>query len=695
MRRFAGLRSAAIHLTSDFGLQLILLGSLCSATVSQCQEINAPIYSEIIPTSSGLPYDPEMDTRESFRAPNGKVVEVLVKGPVGSGSYSRAIRPGETPDSYFPAVVSEAVKAGAHHLVIPKDVYAFVGPQNCNPDQYSTCQPHWTIGQYPQNQVTVPDSISDLDIDFSGSELDFAAPTVGIWILESQRLRLRNFTIDWPSLPIASLGTIVTDPLNPGHNALVIDAQYPISDPYRGAPVQIQAVDTWDGSPHTLDPPGIFDAKSTNTFETYFIFGGAQPSYVGRASAGGQVFSCKSCNLQNGPTDPSCSFFQGCANFDLFAPGTRVIVRHYTYNGFAIVVNWSNDITLENLHLRTGPGMGISVANNGGYRGFRLAYSEIARGPGRLISTASDAINIALQADLILEGNDVGYQGDDSINIHPTTAAIQSVNGAQIGVAGVCDPDPMDGPVRGDALAFFDLNSVYKGTARVAASAGDSCGTLSLTLDHAVAGLTTTDTFLDLTQQATARYIVRDNVFHECRCHGVVVNASYGLIDHNSFFDNSAGAIALPGGAGGQGPGSTNLAITHNLMRRPGQGAQYNGAIAQIALTADGAVLTASAFEKIRIKDNVIEDSPGPAIVLTSTRSFSFARNRIFNSNQVRTAPIDYGTLSTLDAILVGQSRDGDICGNERIGPTTGPVGIDPSDERVSLAPACEPGQAD
>jgi hypothetical protein len=55
---------------------------------------------------------------------------------------------------------------------------------------------------------------------------------IGIWILETQRLRLRNFTVDWPSLPIASLGTITPDPLNPGHNALVIDRQYPVEDRY-------------------------------------------------------------------------------------------------------------------------------------------------------------------------------------------------------------------------------------------------------------------------------------------------------------------------------------------------------------------------------------------------------------------------------------------------------------------------------
>ena len=237
---------------------------------------NPPIYSEIIPTSSGLPYNPATDVRESFTAPNGKKVEVLVKGPKGSGTYSRVIRPGETVDAYFPAVVAEAVSAGAHHLVIPKAVYSFQGPTlctdlhsprctlptSCNVNQYWNCAPHWTIGQYPQGQVTIPNSITDLDINLSGSELDFKAPVVGIWILEAQRLRLRNFTIDWPSLPVASLGMIVKDPLNPRHNALVIDKKYPVMDEYQGGPVAIQAVDPWIAT--SILPARSVRSRTTN-----------------------------------------------------------------------------------------------------------------------------------------------------------------------------------------------------------------------------------------------------------------------------------------------------------------------------------------------------------------------------------------------------------------------------------------------
>lgn len=680
---------------------LCILLSLVSLPVPVlCQATNPTIYSEIIPTSSGLSFDSATDTRESFVAPNGKTVEVLVKGPQGSGTYTRAIKPGETPDEYFPAVVAEAVKAKAHHLVIPRGVYVFIGPKlctdlkspscnlptSCNANQYYECNPHWTIGQYPSGEVTEPNSITDLDIDFSGSELDFAAPVQGINILEAQRLRLRNVTIDWPHLTIASLGTIERDPLNPGHNALVIDSKYPVKDPYQGGPVQIQAVDPWDDN---VDPPGTFDPKANNDFETYFIFGGVQPTYVGKTSAGAQTFSCKSCTFHNSATDRTCSMFQGCANFDNFTPGERVIVRHYTYNGQAISVNWSNDIDMENVHLRTGPGMGITVSYNGGYRGFRLANSSVTRGPGRIISTASDAINIGTKGDIILEGNDVGFQGDDSINIYSTTAAIAGVKGAEIDVAGVCDPDPMDAPIVGDLLAFYDPNDVYMDTARVLALKGSSCGTLTLTLDRTVPKLSTADNLLDLTQQAAARYIVRGNVFHECRCHGVTVNAPYGLIDTNLMFDDGAGGIELQGGAGA-GPAATNLAITNNVIAQPGQWTQTLGAISMVAPTTTGGIVSQPVFEKIRIENNLIEDAPGPAIIATSAGYFQFGPNSMIDTNQIQSGSATWGPVPTLDSIVVYESSHGTVCGTLTDGSLTGPVGIDPAtDYAVAVDPYC------
>ena len=681
---------------SPFLIVGLLFFALCASG-----QANPPIYSEIIPTSSGLPYNPANDVRETFVAPNEKTVEVLVKGPIGTGTYSRPIKPGETPDEYFPAVVTEAVKAGAHHLVIPKSVYAFQGPTlctelkssacnqptSCNVNQYWNCAPHWTIGQYPQNQVTVPDSVSDLDIDFGGSELDFKAPVIGIWILEAQRLRLRNLTIDWPSLPIASLGTIVKDPLNPGHNALVIDDKYPVMDKYQGGPVAIQAVDPWDGK---LDPPGTFGAKSNNNFEEYFIFGNApQPTYVGQTLAGDQTFSCESCHFQNSPTDPTCSFFNGCANFDIFAPGSRVIVRHYTYNGFAISITWANDIDFENLTLRTGPGVGIGAHDGGGYRGFRLANSNITRGPGRLISTASDVLDLTMQADVIVEDNDIGYQGDDSVAVSPSIFSVASVSGNQVSVAGYCDPDPMDVPIVRDALAFFDANFLYKGSARVTAANNKVCGSPILTLDHAIAGLSTTYSVIDLTQQATARYIVRNNLAHECRCHGIITDSPYGWIDSNAYFDNSAGGIGLVGGSG-FGPGGTNILMSNNYISDSGQSTQYSGTIAIFAPTSTGEILDKPLFEKLRFRNNVFEHLSGPAIVATSARYLSIEDSTIVNSNLVESDPIDYGTIPTLDSIVVYEAGEGRICGSLLSGNTTGPIGVDQTAKTVTVQATCE-----
>ena len=390
------------------------------------------------------------DATANFTAPNGHRVHVVVRAPRGlvtSGACTppacyamRAINRGELPDDYFPAAVAAAQAAHATRLVVPRAIYDFKGPRvmadssndkTCNEGHYWNCGAHWTIGVYPtsprgaqsSSPIGATASVTDLDIDLSGSRLNFASPSTGIWIVNAARLRLENLSIDYPLLQIASLGTIVPDPTNPGHQALVLDEAYSAIDRLTGGAVQIQAVDPWDDSTDPAIAPGRFDMAATNEFETYFIFGASQPTYLGKTRAGGQTFSCATCKFRNSAAQADCSMFKGCANFDGFRSGERVIVRHYTYNGFALVVNWSNDIDLERIHILSGPGMGIAVQNAAGYHGFRLADSRIVRGAGRLISTASDAINIsAFAGDVIVENNEIAYQGDDGINVSPPVA---------------------------------------------------------------------------------------------------------------------------------------------------------------------------------------------------------------------------------------------------------------------------------
>lgn len=76
-------------------------------------------------------------------------------------------------------------------------------------------------------------------------------------------------------------------------------------------------------------------------------------------------------------------------------------------------------------------------------------------------------------------GNEIGYQGDDSVAVHANTAAISAVNDAEVTLTPICDPDPWDNPVAGDELTFFDENFVYKATARVVSTNWIPCGQLT------------------------------------------------------------------------------------------------------------------------------------------------------------------------------------------------------------------------
>jgi hypothetical protein len=548
-----------------------------------------------IATSAGLAYDASLDSTTSFTAPGGQAIIVLVKGPTGITADTqcpsaqcyvmRAINPGETADTYFPTAVAAAVSANAHKLVIPKSTYTFEGPtvsadatdpSTCNEQYYWNCGAHWTLGTYPGGPLVTPDSLTDLDIDFSGSTLNFTGPTTGIYIVNAARIKLENVTLDWPKLQIASLGTIVADPTNPGHQALVLDDAYPATDALTGAPVRIQAVDVWDDSTDPAVAPGRFDLSAGNLHETYFIFGNApEPTFVGSTAAGPQTFSCSSCNFVDGPTDPNCSMFQGCANFDQFAAGTRVIVRHYTYNGFVVSMNWSNDVDLENVHILTGPGMGIAVGEASGFRGFRVADSSIKRAPGRLISTASDGINVTQFAgDVIIENNEIAYQGDDAVNVSPTSQSVVVNSVGHLGVTGSCQPQARDLALPGDALAFFDAAENYLGQANAAAAnplpcSGTSFMTLTLGCDAAAActtmldALTSSASFVDLTQQPVARYVVRDNYFHENRGHGTLANAPFGAVTGNTYYYNSSGTVVTDFfGA----LGTANVLVSENLF---------------------------------------------------------------------------------------------------------------------------------
>ena len=677
----------------------------------------APIYSEVIPISSGFAYNPTYDNLETFVAPNGRTVKVLVKGPEGGGTYTRAINSGETADAYFPAIVSEAIAAGAHRVVIPKATYTFQPPNALNPATGQSwaqcyfnnanpfnCPPHWTIGPYPTASFTVPSGIVDLDIDLSGSTLDFNSPGLGIEILNASRVRLKNFTIDWPNLPIASLGTIVADPENPGHNALVIDSRYPVTSPYYpGANIQIQAVDPWNES-NSVPPPGVYSADLS--VEEYFTFPSlsqvAQPTYVGQTSAGAQTYSCKSCNFTNVINQGQpCSFFDGCANFDPFSVGERVLIRHYSYlNGAAIELVFTEDIDLENFTILTGPTDGVDTLANGGLRGLRINKANIVRGPGRLITVPSGALGID-QDDFQLEHSVIGFGGDDLLNISPTRWGINSIvpgsNGSTVVTfPGSCQPSINNDPVVGDHLAFYDPNFIYLGSARVI-SETNNCntnGTISATL-NLQNSISAAVALIDLTDSDSARYFIKGNAFEYNRQHGILEDSSYGLIEGNTFRYNTSGAMIFADVTNGiPGPGADNITISKNEISLS-PSSPYNsvlGAITILGLDSNSNIIESPLFQKLVLSGNRISDVTGAAIAFTSTRYLAVESNTVTNSNESKYNGWGnlFSPLSPDDSILIYGSSTGEVCASTIKGRSSGPIGVSGKvDKDISVEKPC------
>jgi Right handed beta helix region len=108
-----------------------------------------------------------------------------------------------------------------------------------------------------------------------------------------------------------------------------------------------------------------------------------------------------------------------------FAPGERVLVRHYTTEGDAIDILHGQDVTLQNITIYASPGFGITVLQ--GSSGLAISNCKVTRSAGRPISTAGEAVHIANHAgNVLIENSTFAYQGDDGLNMNTTIQGSRS-----------------------------------------------------------------------------------------------------------------------------------------------------------------------------------------------------------------------------------------------------------------------------
>jgi hypothetical protein len=168
-----------------------------------------PYSAEVSPTSPATIAAGDLD--EQYYAPNGQLVTVVVKSPVTDKEYSvPQMTSGADPARY----IQGAIAAAGPNTVItfPRaQVYNFAAINCTNP----------TAPDYTGAHLQFANA-QDVVIDGNGGLLNFSSPCRGVFMVNLRRVVFKNFTIDWPHLQFASLGTVTAIGGMAGPDTLII-----------------------------------------------------------------------------------------------------------------------------------------------------------------------------------------------------------------------------------------------------------------------------------------------------------------------------------------------------------------------------------------------------------------------------------------------------------------------------------------
>jgi len=478
----------------------------------------------------------------------------------------------------------------AAKLIIPTGTYVFDDPQ--------ILQDGGHIGLY---------NLSDLVIDGQGSSFLFHYPRFGIGMDGSQRLVLKNFTVDYDLL-LASLGTAKKEAN--GTTSIHILAGYPVA---AGTPFQLIA------------PYDISHLQWRRT--------------------------CCELNSPQNVTMISPQVFVS-PDFNSLEDGEEVIVQHYRYEANAItaVSYLVSDISFENITIYGCPGMGFYISSQ---RGFRLSNCKIMQKPGaqRPASAAADGAHFTdTSGDILVEDCEFSGQGDDSLNIAGLWISVtQIVNARNVILTRQYNADLIR---QGDQLEFAKSDSLIELVRRnvTSVSYNTTTGRFTVTVDQDLpANLAVGDLAINLTH-TNQRFLIRRNYFHDHRARGMLIQSWNGIVEDNVVQDPTWQGIYLSTDAKNflEGPGPQSVIVRNNVFKRCGY--LYYGASGETmgALNVTAAVPAGISetpiIKNVLIDGNIISETPGLAMFVSSASGITVSNNIIVDSNTLGAFPSWYGS---------------------------------------------------
>jgi hypothetical protein len=251
--------------------------------------------------------------------------------------------------------------------------------------------------------------------------------------------------------------------------------------------------------------------------------------------------------------------------------GQRVLVRHFIYANHAFQCWNCRHLTVEDVRVTSAPGTAFMFVHGGSNLTLRRDVVAPACSPHCVRpepSITADAAHFAGVGDhILIEKNDFGWQGDDSVNITGVLIPARAVPAAEPSQQWLSVDQPWRPRVtllqQGNKVFLFDGGLSALGEAEIV-SADASTGQIGLsTLPPGV-----TDLIIAREDTVPSEVVIHNNRFHDHRARGILIGGSDALIENNVIDKVTSAAILVPADTGPwyEGPGAQNVTIKRNQI---------------------------------------------------------------------------------------------------------------------------------
>jgi hypothetical protein len=249
--------------------------------------------------------------------------------------------------------------------------------------------------------------------------------------------------------------------------------------------------------------------------------------------------------------------------------GRRVLVRHIVSTNPAFLCWGCRNVAVEKVRVTSAPGMAFVFGNGGSFLTLRDDVVAPKCSPHCLHpepSVTADASHFSgVGSNIVLEGNDFGWQGDDGVNI--TGLLIPARAEPDTSARWILVDEQWRGRLSsfaaGNGILVFDRGLSALGNAEVLAVAPSEGRVRVSQLP-----VNESELIIARADMIPTNIVVRNNHFHDNRARGILMGGSNALIENNEIDRVTMEAILIPADTGPwyEGPGATHVEIKGNRI---------------------------------------------------------------------------------------------------------------------------------